>query len=174
MFTRRRFVKSGGQACVEFALLLLVFVALILALYDLACAIRVSNSIANMSREGANLASRPTAGVQDDPQALMNTLALTAQPLDMRTKGMIFITVVQGDTIQKQEAWANGDLKNAISSKIGSPSSADPHPKASNLAALKLNPDQTAYIVEVFYNYPSLFSNSLVTLANQFYSRTVF
>lgn len=174
MFTRRRLATSHGQACVEFALLLLVFVAAILALYDFACALRVSNSIANMSREGANLASRPTAGVQDDPQALMNTLALTAQPLDMSSKGMIFITVVQGDTIQKQEAWEKSPLKNSISSKIGSPSPGEPHPKASNLAALNLTPDQTAYIVEVFYNYQSLFSNNVITLANQFYSRTVF
>lgn len=174
MGPRRRGEKSSGQACVEFALLLLVFGGAMLAVYDFACAIRASNAIANMSREGANLASRPSAGVQDDPQGIMNTLAVTAQPLEMRSRGMMFITVVQGDTIQSQEAWRNSSLKNAISSKIGSPSPADPHPKAKNLASLNLNPSQTAYVVEVFYNYRSLFSNSVVTLANQFYSRTVF
>lgn len=174
MDCRRRGKNSNGQACVEFALLLLVFGMLVLAVYDFSCAIRASNVIANMSREGANLASRPSTGLQDNLQGIMNTLALTAQPLDMTSKGMMFITIVQGDTIQSQEAWGNSGLKGTTNSRIGTPTTADPHPKALNLAALNLSPGQTAYVVEVFYNYQSLFSNSVVTLAKEFYSRTVF
>lgn len=157
----------------EFALLLLVFSALMLVVYDFACAIRASNVIANMSREGANLASRPAAGLQN-LQGIMNALAATAKPLEMRSRGMMFITVVQGDSIQSQEAWENSSLKDAIGSRIGSPSLGDPHPKAKNLSSLNLSPSQTAYVVEIFYNYQSLFSNSAVTVANQFYSKTVF
>lgn len=174
MWCGRRRESSSGQACVEFALLLLVFGMLVLAVYDFSCAIRASSVIANMSREGANLASRPSTGLQNNPQGIMNTLALTAQPLDMRSKGMMFITVVQGDTIQSQEAWGNSGLKGTTSSRIGTPSPADPNPKAQNLASLNLNHGQRAYVVEVFYNYQSLFSNSVVTFAKELYSRTVF
>ncbi|MBU5614646.1 TadE/TadG family type IV pilus assembly protein [Geomonas azotofigens] len=159
---------------VEFALLLLVFALLLLGIYDFACAIRVSNTIANMSREGANLASRPSPGLHENPQAVMDVLAATAQPLDMRGKGMMFVTVVKGDRILSQNPWKNSGLQNDISSRIGTPSPADPNPVANELASLNLNPKQTAYVVEVFYNYQSLFSNSAVTLGKQFYSRTVF
>ena len=162
----------GGQACVEFAMLLLVIVLLLMGVFDLACAIRANNTIANMSREGANLASRSSAGLRDNPQAIMDTLAATAQSLDMRGEGMMYITVVQGGTITLQEGWKNGAL--AASSKVGTPSESDPHPKARNLESLNLTSGQTAYVVEVFYDYRSLFSNGVMTLANRFYSRTVF
>ena len=47
-----------------------------------------------MSREGANLASRSTT----TPQYIMNALASTAQPLNMSSNGMIYITQVSGTT----------------------------------------------------------------------------
>lgn len=166
--------RIGGQACAEFAILLPILIFLVLALYDFACAIRAHNSISNMSREGANLASRPSAGMQDKRQEIMNALAITAQPLDMKTNGMMFITVVQGDTIQSQEGWRNGDLRDSIASRVGTPTTSQPHPKAQGLSSLSLGSDQTAYVVEVFYNYKSLFSSNALLLGEQFYSRTVF
>ncbi|GFO64875.1 pilus assembly protein [Geomonas paludis] len=166
--------NGRGQALVEFSLLLLVFALLMLALYDFACAIRASNTISNMSREGANLASRPAPGLQNNPQAVMDVLAATAQPLDMTERGMMFITVVQGKRIQAQDRWAKGTPQSDINSRIGTPTSAEPNPVANDLASLDLKPEQTAYVVEVFYNYRSLFSNSAIAVGKQFYSRTVF
>lgn len=166
--------KISGQALVEFTCILLLLVPLLMALYDFSCAIRANNSISNMSREGANLASRPSAGMQDDKQGIMNALALTAQPLDMRTNGMIFITEVQGNVILSQEGWKNSTRKDAVASRIGSPTASAPHPGAENLGPLKLEPGQTAYVVEVFYKYRSLFSNSGFDLSGDLYSRTVF
>jgi len=166
--------RTSGQACVEFAIILPILVALLFGIYDFACAIRAHNSISNMSREGANLASRPSAGMQDRMQDIMNVLAVTAQPLDMKANGMIFITVVQGDTIQSQEGWENGGLKGAVASRVGTPTASELKPKAQGLASLALAADQTAYVVEVFYNYKSLFSNGGLLLGKQLYSRTVF
>lgn len=167
-------VEEGGrgQACVEFALLLLVFGVVLLAVYDFSCAIRANSVISNVSREGANLAARPAPGTQPDLQGIMDLLAATAQPLDMTQRGMMYITEVQGDTIQAQEAWKKGALR--VDSRIGSYTSGGAHPKALNLDALKLGSGERAFVVEVFYQYRSLFSGSMVTLDKLFYSRTVF
>lgn len=166
--------REKGQACVELAIMLPVLIFLLFGIYDFACAIRAQLAISNMSREGANLASRPSPGLQDRLQDVMDALAVTAQPLDMKANGMMFITQVQGGTIVAQEGWVNGDLKGSISSRIGTPTASQPNPKAQGFASVSLRPDQTAYVVEVFYNYKSLFSGNLVLLGNQLYSKTVF
>ena len=165
---------TSGQACVELAIVLPVLVLLLVCVYDFACAIRANNTIANMSREGANLASRSSLGTVD----ILNVLADTAQPLDMKNNGMIYVTVVQGATgqpiIVSQVGWQNGNLKDSISSRIGTPSAANPNPPAQNLGALTLDASKTVHVVEVFYNYQSLFSSSLTNLAGQFYSKSIF
>lgn len=164
--------RTSGQACVEFAIVLPILVLLLFGIYDFACAIRAHNSISNMSREGANLASRPSPGMQERKQEIMDALAVTAQPLDMKANGMIFITVVQGDTIQSQDGWEKGSLKHDVASRLGTVTASEPNPKALGLASLALGPTQTAYVVEVFYNYKGLFTGNL--LGEQLYSRTVF
>lgn len=164
--------RARGQACVEFALLLLVFGLVLLALYDFSCAIRASTVIANVSREGANLAARPAPGTQPDLQGVMDLLAATAQPLDMAQRGMMYITEVQGDTVKAQEAWTRGALR--VESRIGTYTPGGAHPKALDLDALNLGSGDRAFVVEVFYEYRSLFSGSVVTLNKRFYSRTVF
>lgn len=174
MEQRTRSDKQTGQAVVEFAIVLPLLLLLLMGIYDFACALRANNSISNMSREGANLASRPSAGMQDKRQDIMNALAATAQPLNMRENGMMFITVIQGDTIRSQERWENGSLRDAVASRLGTPTPSEPHPKAQGVASLALAPDQTAYVVEVFYNYRSLFSSNALLLGGELYSRTVF
>lgn len=159
----------------ELAVVLPLLVLLMLGIFDFACVIRATNTISNMSREGANLASRTSLASND----IMNALADTAQPLDMQNKGMIYITVVQGVTgaapqIQTQTGWQNSILKNTIASRIGTPTPSNPNPNALNLGALNLTTGQTASVVEVFYSYQSLFSTNLKKLATQYYSRAIF
>lgn len=172
--------KSGygtsGQALVEFALILPLLVLLVLGICDFSRAIRVNNAISNMSREGANLASRSTI----DWQHIMNTLANTAQPLSMQENGMMYITVVKGvggsgkAEIQLQAGWEGSNLKDAIASKIGTVSSTSPHPEAQGIAALNLRDGDIATVVEVYYDYQSLFATNAATLGRQLYSRTIF
>ncbi|WP_136516069.1 TadE/TadG family type IV pilus assembly protein [Geomonas edaphica] len=164
--------RARGQACVELALLLLVFGLVLLAIYDFSCAIRANTVISNVSREGANLAARPAPGTLPDLQGIMDLLAATAQPLDMAQRGMMYITEVQGDTIQAQEAWNKGALR--VDSRIGTYTPGGAHPQALGLDALKLGNGERVFVVEVFYEYRSLFSGSMVTLDKQFYARTVF
>ena len=123
-----------------------------------------------MSREGANLAARASFA----PQEILNVLAITAKPLDMQHNGMIYLTVVQGTSgqpqIQSQTGWQNSNLKNTITSQIGTPTPSNPNPSAQNLGNLNLTQNQVASIVEVFYNYQSLFSKNVATL----YSKAIF
>jgi len=163
--------SNSGQACLEFAIILPVLVLLVAGVVDFSCVIRANSIISSMSREGANLASRS----QVAPQDIMNALADTAQPLDMKNNGTICITLVQSTGSQakilSQTAWQNGSI--AASSQLGTPTASNPNPTAQNLGALTLTSGQTANVIEVFYNYHSIFS-SVVQTPYQLYSRTIF
>jgi len=82
---------------VELALLLPVLVILLLCIIDFSRAILAKNTLTNLSREGANLATRTRL----DPEEIMTSLATTAKPLKMSENGMMCITEVKksGGTI---------------------------------------------------------------------------
>lgn len=165
-------LRARGQAYIEFAILLPFLVLLVLSLIDFSCAIRANNIISNMSREGANLASRSDIA----PQDVMNALASTAQPLDMKANGTIVLTVVQGTAgepqIISQTGWQDASI--AAISRIGTPTPHNPNPPAQNLGSLTLQPNRTVSVVEIFYNYQSLFSGPLLPVPFQLYSKTIF
>ena len=154
----------------EMAIVLPLLVLLALGVFDFARAIHAKNIITNMSREGANLASR-TGTTNPD---IMNAIAYTAQPLDMRNNGMIYVTVVQGNPehgsvvprIISQSRWLN---KSDPRSKIGSAAGES----ARDLDALNLAQGETVHAVEVFYRYRSVFYTYL-GLDKQLYSMSVF
>lgn len=161
---------NKGAAFVELAIVLPLLVLMALGVFDFARAIHVKNMITNMSREGANLASR--SAIPDTN--IMNAIAYTAQPLDMVNNGTIYITAVQGNTehgstvptIQSQNSWRN---KSNPSSKIGSRVG----DVAQNLGDLNLANGETVYSVEVFYRYRGMFFHYL-GLDKQLYSMSVF
>jgi Flp pilus assembly protein TadG len=166
----KTFFGHTGSAFVELAIVLPLLILLALGVFDFARAIHAKNMITNMSREGANLASRTTTNGSD----IMNAIAYTAQPLNMTNYGAIYITVVQGDTedgstvpkIISQSSWRD---KSNPPSKIGSSTGST----AQNLDTLKLADGETVHAVEVFYRYHSLFYNYL-GLDKQLYSMSVF
>lgn len=164
--------RTSGQACVELAIVLPLLVLLLLGIFDFASMISANNTIANMSREGANLASRS----QISTQSIMDTLADTAQPLDMKNNGMLIVTLVQGTNgqpkILSQTTWHNGAMQAA--SRIGTPTSAAPNPTANNLGDISLKPSQIVSAVEVFYNYQSVFSTEMLRFPGRLYSMTIF
>ena len=170
MKTRTHDNNTRGQALIELALVLPLLVLLVVGVFDFSRAIHANNIISNVSREGANLSSRTSFAAQD----IMNVLADTAQPLKMQNNGMMYITVVTGVTggdpaIQLQTGWQNSSLKNTISSRLGT----SVNPTTHSLAALNLQTGQTVNVVEVFYNYQSLFSSNAARLGRQLYSRTI-
>lgn len=173
--TFSKFYDGRGQALVELALVLPLLVLLFLGVFDFSRAIHAKNIITNVSREGANMASRSSLA----PQDIMNALAWTARPLDMQNKGMMYVTVVQGTggdpTIQSQTAWANAaNTMKLVGSRLGAPTPSNPNPPVRSLASLGLKTGQKAQVIEVFYKYQNVFSFNSGRLSSQYYSMAVF
>ncbi len=87
---RRR--ASAGVSTIELAIILPILLMLVLGVIDFGRAILFNNILINMSREGANLASRTT---QDRP-AIILVLNFTSSPLVMNEHGMVYISRVKG------------------------------------------------------------------------------
>jgi hypothetical protein len=147
-----------GQAIIELAVALPLLILLLMGVYDFSRALHAQSIITNMSREGANLIARANMNLSgDEPTDFQNVLDLvgkTAQPLDMVHHGMMYIYKVERinnrNTITDELAWN----RSAASPK---PSR---NPSARNLGGITLSPGQTAYGVEVYYQYRSLFFGS--------------
>lgn len=144
----------SGQGLVELALLLPVLIVLTLGLIDLSRAIHAHNCIVNMSREGANLASRSML-IHDlkGRQTIMNSLAGTAQTLDMKSNGMMYLIRVRnsgGFTELDAEAWKQRP--------DGPPSAVDDTTLPNYLGKITPGPHDEIWICEVFYQYRSMFA----------------
>jgi Flp pilus assembly protein TadG len=153
--------NQRAQSTIELALLMPLLVFLIILVFEFGRAVQAKIIVVNMSRECANLYSRPTGNTS--PQDMMNALASTSQPLNMYTSGMMYLTKVQGSgsgpQIMEQNAWAAAVYK--PSSRVGSPPTPqNPNPPA-NIGTLVLNTGDVAYIAEVFYKYNVIFSQVL-------------
>jgi hypothetical protein len=100
MMRRRvlRRCRAAGIAAVEVALMLPVIVVLFLSLVDLARGIQANMILINLSREGANLASRGKLQLSDNAQTIIGQVAASAPPLDMNRQGMLYITRIMGQT----------------------------------------------------------------------------
>jgi hypothetical protein len=143
-----------GQGLVELALLLPVLVVLTLGLIDLSRAIHAHNCIVNMSREGANLASRSML-IHDRQgrQMIMNSLAGTAQALDMKSNGMMYLIRVRNDggiRDLNSEPWKQR--------RDGPASAVDETTLPNYLGNISIGPRDEIWICEVFYQYRSMFA----------------
>lgn len=153
---RGKLRQLKGQSVLELAIILPVLVLLMLGLVDLSRAIQAYNIIANMSREGANLALRASSS---SAQQIMNSLANTAQPLAMSSKGMMYITEVRGVTRESS-------VVPVINSSIGWKNRTTPSSTVNDASVARILKDielrngDTVYIFEVFYKYDSLFNPS--------------
>jgi len=168
-----RFGNRSGQSLVEFALLLPFLISLGLGVFDFSRAIYANNAVVNISREGANLAlrtSRETVSADD----LMNSLAATAQPLNLEEGGAMFITEVRRNsaTRELQIASQNGWSKNSA----GTTSRLVTENLASIIRDIQIDPGQSIYVFEVSYRYSYLFIDKIIpTMASPvLYSTTIF
>jgi hypothetical protein len=84
--------RQAGNSLIEFALSLPVLMILVFGVVDYGRALQFSNVLVSMSREAANLSARTTAL----PEYIIGSLSLTAQPLDIGSDGMIYITSIVG------------------------------------------------------------------------------
>jgi hypothetical protein len=169
MNTLQRMLKkrtATGSAAVEFAFILPLLVLLALPIFDFARVIQANMILINLSREGANLASRSS----QTPQTIMNALAATAPPLNMGSNGMIYITKVMGNkegnsirnVIVQQDKWLAGSYAPASTLwncaggwTDGSCNGISANPNDAPIANVmkgQLADGEVIYVVEGFYN----------------------
>ncbi|PKB24516.1 TadE/TadG family type IV pilus assembly protein [Janthinobacterium sp. 64] len=169
---------ARGIAAVEFAIVLPLLAVLLFMVVDLSRAIQAKIILLNISREGANLASRSTTDLSGSGQTIMNALAASTPPLDMNKRGMIYITKIMGYTaksglrniVLEQYRWdagakASGYLPaSQVWKQCGSWSNgtctniakADSAPTVSLMSG-QLSDGELIYAVETFYNFDMLF-----------------
>ncbi|CAG4893401.1 TadE/TadG family type IV pilus assembly protein [Paraburkholderia gardini] len=178
--TRRQ--KQRGVAAIEMAVLLPMLIAIALPVYDFARNIQAQMILTNVSREGANLASRALTAFP--VQTIMSSLTQTTPPLNMSANGMIYITMIVGNNtcdakgnnctgvVAAQYRWTGGNYFPA--SKIwncgsagtswatdGTGSCANVPPVTSTSPVVstlqgQLWDGQVVYVVEAFYRQPPL------------------
>lgn len=179
---RRR--AARGIASIEFGILLPIFIFLTLPVIDFARAIQANLILVNLTREGANLASRSSAYT---PQVIMNTLAQTTPPLKMSQRGMIYITKIMGNaetcagkgcvrnivleqyrwtggwslggTVPGSQVWNCGTGSGSWASDgscSGLPTGGTSSPTANAMAGL-LNDGEIVFVVESYYNFDMFF-----------------
>lgn len=190
---RNRFVIGcRAQSTIEFAFTLPLLLLLALGVFEFGRAIQAKNIVTNMSREGTNLVSRPTGSAT--PQDIMSALASTAQPLDMPSYGMMYISKARGLSdgsgkieVVEQYRWppnrsvppskvaacgsgGNGSWNNGtcIPSSMLEASYSALHLSIGDLAN-----GQVAYATEVSYRHQVVFSR-IINYSPQIYSITVF
>ena len=156
--------KLKGVVVVEMVLVLPVLLMLMVAVIDLSRAIQANNILVNISREGANIASRSG----ETPQDVMSALSLTSDPLDLEADGMMYVTVVTGQedappVVIEQYRWTDGGLPVAsrtwagcgVWGGDGECLSTDVRPPLGGFP-IDLADGETVYSVEVFYEYSSI------------------
>jgi len=175
--------RQRGVAAVEMAVLLPLLIAIALPVVDFARNLQAQMILINVSREGANLASR--ASLTFPMQTIMASLSATTPPLKMSVNGMIYITEIVGTnncdangngctgTVAAQYRWTGGNYPSAASKlwncgSSGTSWATDGSGGCSGLGAAGNTPPtvtllqgqlangQIAYAVESFYYQPPL------------------
>jgi hypothetical protein len=180
--------KSDGVALIELAITLPILLLLVFGVFEYARAIHAKNIITNMSREAANLASRTSSPVQQ----IMDSIALTAQPLDMTANGMIFVTEVRGQgadptvprvTAQyrwtgssyqpRSRAWSSCSNWDANGACLENFDELSDNEAEADLNGLELKDREVVFAVEVFLDYQPI-TTYVINDRVQLYSLAVF
>lgn len=168
---------ARGIAAVEFAIVLPLLAVLLFMVVDLSRAIQAKIILLNISREGANLASRSTTDLSGSGQSIMDALAASTPPLDMNKRGMIYITKIMGYTAKSglrnivleqyrwdagakvsgylpaSQVWRCGSWSNGTCTGIAK----DKDAPTVTLMPTQLADGELIYAVETFYNFDMLF-----------------
>ncbi len=174
-----RRARQRGVNMIELALVLPVLLVLVFGVIDFGRAIHFSNVIINMSREGANLAAR-SGGI--DRGHIIIALNETAEPLKMKTEGMIYISEITGradgrgqiegqwrsktgDTGLRSRIWVCTNWKSTGECTV-------PTTRPIVDLGVPLTTSDRVWAVEVLYDYQVLF-DYVMKVGPDLYSRTI-
>jgi Flp pilus assembly protein TadG len=143
---RRRVFRPSGQSAMEFALITPLMLILVLTIIDFGRAIHFMQVMANLSRQGSNLASRGTT-LPASAAAVVSGDA----PLNLSNNGEVIITSVaniNSSYIITGQA-SQGGIPNT--SKVGT--GVGSRATIPSSAAAMLAPGQTIFVTEIFYSF---------------------
>jgi len=177
----KRRPRERGIAAVELALLMPMLVILALCAIDGARALQANIIMTNISREGANLASRGGTDLEDGSQDIIYAVMSSAPPLNVNQQGMMYITRVMGvpgtggtrSVVLDQYRWDDaarglGARKSSYqpTSRINACNSWTSAGKCSSISSTsrpavqvltgKLDDGEIVYVVETFYKFDML------------------
>lgn len=153
--------KSQGIAAVEMTIILPILIMLAFGVFEAVHIVQAKNISISLAREGANIASRSSI---DSEQEIMDGLALSAHPLDFSSNGIIYISVVVGDTesgpyVSEQHRWKNYGYASESSTWSGCQYWSEGQciiptnrPRLTDFP-MSLSDGETVHIIEVFYEY---------------------
>ena len=177
--------RAAGVAAVEFALWLPLLLLLVVALVDIARGIQANMILINLSREGANLASRGKLQLSENAQVIIGQVAASGTPLEMNERGMIYVTRIMGlasgsttrSIVLEQYRWDDSVNNRGYRVSVYAPASkiwtcgswASPVagtcavPTGANAPAVALMSGSLAdgeviYVVETFYKFNMVFA----------------
>jgi hypothetical protein len=143
---RLRRPGPGGQALVEFVLVLPILLFLALGVIEFARALDVTHSMTSLSREGANLAARGTP-----LDTVANTVITNGTDIGLPGAGGVIATEVEiqsGWPIVQAQAYSAGFARPSAMGGVGD--------TAFVLNSLGLLEGRRHYVVEIFYRHRSI------------------
>lgn len=153
----KRLKDERGNALVEMAICMPVFLILIFALIDFSQRILDQQMMSAITRQGSDLASRSQIvnGTTADPlglQTIVSALVTQGNALNIGTNGRIILTAVSDvngapQIIDQQESATGISVTSSIGSGNGNPATM---PSAASTA---LSTGHTLFVTEVFYSY---------------------
>lgn len=187
--------RQRGIAAVEFALLLPLLLLLLFGLIDGGRALQANIIVVNLSREGANLAARGSTSLETGSQDIIYALMASAPPLDVKQRGMVYITRVMGtatgSVVLDQYRWNDTTRKLGFNASGYAPESkvyackswgtvtcgdiASKQRPASGIMNGQLDDGEVVYVVEAFYDFDMVTTGNLVPrFGPDLHSMTIF
>lgn len=195
--------RQRGIVAVELALMLPILCLLLFGMIDAGRALQANIIMTNIGREGANLVSRGSTGVETGSQDIIYALMASAPPLNVNLQGMVYITRLMGGiggtttVVMDQYRWDDTVRKLGVNrsgyvpaSRVYNGCTGWTNGACTTISGInrpvvdtmsgKLREGEVVVVVETFYKYDMMLTNfsiagfTLPTLGPDLYSKTIF